>query len=86
MKKQVPVPAVVAVVVLLIAVAGFFMWRQTSGSGPQYIAAGGAGMAAFKKAGGDITKGMTPAEKQVMEQSMARAHGGALAGGGGPGH
>jgi hypothetical protein len=71
MKKQVHPAVIVIAVVAMIAVVGFVFYQSSAAPPPQGMGPGGPGMALLKKNGGDMTKYMTPAEKAMMQQSMA---------------
>jgi len=69
MKKEIHPGILVAAVVVVIAIAGFFYWRSSVTSA-ESMAPRGPGATALKKAGGDITKGMTPEEQATMQRSL----------------
>jgi hypothetical protein len=69
MKKQVHPAVIVIVIVALVGVLGFVFYKSTATPPPQGLGAGGPGMAALKKNGGDMSKFMTPEEKAMMQRS-----------------
>jgi|SwirhisoilCB2_FD_contig_123_100571_length_1929_multi_3_in_0_out_0_2 hypothetical protein len=76
MKKEINPAVAVVVIVVILVVAGFLYYQRTASPPAQPMSPQGPGAMALKKAGGDMSKVMTPAEKEMMQRSMAN-HGGA---------
>lgn len=68
MKKEIHPGVIVAAVVVVLAIVGFLFYQNTATPPPQQMGAQGPGMAALKKSGGDLTKLMSPAEKEMMQK------------------
>ncbi|HLK55648.1 MAG TPA: hypothetical protein VKU00_03740 [Chthonomonadaceae bacterium] len=70
MKKEIHPGILVAAVVVVIAIAGFIFYRASAAPEAQAMGPQGPGAAMLKKAGGDMTKSMTPEEQAMMQKSL----------------
>lgn len=50
----------------------FLFYKGTEAPPPQYMSPLGPGASMLKKSGGDMTKGMTPTEKEMYNAAISR--------------
>ncbi len=71
MKKEIHPGVAVAAVVILLLIVGILFYKHLQNPKPQAMNPLGPGAAALHKMGGNLSNIMTPAEKQMMQRSMA---------------
>ncbi len=74
MKKEVSPVLAIAVVVIAVLIAGFFLWRAWSGGRSTEVSDIGQEVnAVIQKARGDISK-LTPEDRAVLERAMKQGY------------
>ncbi len=74
MKKEVSPVLAIAVVVIAVLIAGFFLWRAWSGGKRTEVSDIGQEVnAVIQKARGDISK-LTPEDRAVLERAMKQGY------------